>query len=191
MIEENNVIIADGRSLPTPSDYTPYPTLREKSTENALGDLIRKIISSRWKIEMKWDILTPAQMDFITKLKFKDSFICRFPSTDGRILTKRMYVGDINYWVTTGSSYTPANGNPQNATSAIQVINGSYSGIQTANLNVSSINKEQYIGFGTEGDNSKTYITEITLEDTTRSPNIEKVTIESVIADAISTVLSS
>ena len=95
MIEENNVIIADGRSLPTPSDYTPYPTLREKSTENALGDLIRKIISSRWKIEMKWDILTPAQMDFITKLKFKDSFICRFPSTDGRILTKRMYVGDI------------------------------------------------------------------------------------------------
>lgn len=95
MIEENNVIIADGRSLPTPSDYTPYPTLREQSTENALGDLVRKIISSRWKIEMKWDVLTPAQMDLITKLKFKKEFICKFPASDGRQLTKKMYVGDI------------------------------------------------------------------------------------------------
>lgn len=95
MIEENNVIIADGRSLPTPSAYTPYPTLREKSTENALGDLIRKIISSRWKIEMKWDILTPTQMDLITKLKFKKEFDCKFPSTDGRLITKKMYMGDI------------------------------------------------------------------------------------------------
>ncbi|MBR1653635.1 MAG: hypothetical protein IJ690_01590 [Clostridia bacterium] len=95
MIEENNVIIADGRSLPTPSDYTPYPTLREQSTENALGDLVRKIISSRWKIEMKWDVLTPTQMDLITKLKFKKEFTCKFPASDGRMLTKKMYVGDI------------------------------------------------------------------------------------------------
>lgn len=95
MIEENNVIIADGRSLPTPSEYTPYPTLREQSTENALGDLVRKIISSRWKIEMKWDILTPAQMDLITALKFKKEFSCKFPASDGRQLIKTMYVGDI------------------------------------------------------------------------------------------------
>lgn len=95
MIEENNVIIADGRSLPTPSEFIPYPTLREQSTENALGDLVRKIISSRWKIEMKWDILTPAQMDLITKLKFKKEFNCKFPASDGRMLTKKMYVGDI------------------------------------------------------------------------------------------------
>lgn len=47
MIKENNVIIADGVSLPTPSDFVPYPTLREKSTENALGDLVRKIVSVR------------------------------------------------------------------------------------------------------------------------------------------------
>jgi len=95
MIEENNVIIADGRSLPTPSEFVTYPTLREQSTENALGDLVRKIISSRWKIEMKWDILTPEQMDLITELKFKQSFLCIFPATDGRQLTKTMYVGDI------------------------------------------------------------------------------------------------
>lgn len=95
MIEENNVIIADGRSLPTPSEFIPYPTLREQSTENALGDLVRKIISSRWKIEMKWDILTPAQMDLITELKFKKEFNCKFPASDGRMLTKKMYVGDI------------------------------------------------------------------------------------------------
>ena len=44
-IKENDVIIADGKSLPTPSEYVPYPTLREKSTENALGDLVRKIIN--------------------------------------------------------------------------------------------------------------------------------------------------
>lgn len=95
MIEENNVIIADGTSLPTPSEYAAYPTLREQSTENALGDLIRKIISSRWKIEMKWDVITPEQMNYITQLKFKKEFYCKFPATDGRLITKKMYVGDI------------------------------------------------------------------------------------------------
>ena len=95
MIEENNVIIADGRSLPTPSEYLPYPNLREKSVENALGDLVRKIISSRWKIEMKWDVLTPEQMNFITELKYKKEFQCKFPSSNGRLITKTMYVGDM------------------------------------------------------------------------------------------------
>mgnify|MGYP007101843660 CR=1 FL=1 len=116
---------------------------------------------------------------------------CKWSPVNSTYQRWSMYVGDKNYWTSTGSSYTPATGQSQNAVSAVQAITGSYNGIQTANLNVSSINKEQYIGFGTEGDNSKTYITEITLEDTTRSPNIEKVTIESVIADVISTVLSS
>ena len=95
MIKENNVIIADGVSLPTPSSYVPYPNLREDSTENALGDVIRKIISSRWKIEMKWDFLTVEQMDFLTDLKFKKEFTCHFPNTKGQIITKKMYAGDL------------------------------------------------------------------------------------------------
>ena len=95
MIKENNVIIADGRSLPTPSEYVPYPTLREKSTENALGDLVRKIVSSRWKIEMKWDILTVEQMKFLTDLKFKKEFTCTFPSLKDKKITKQMYAGDL------------------------------------------------------------------------------------------------
>lgn len=95
MIKENDVIIADGKSLPTPSEYVPYPTLREKSTENALGDLVRKIISSRWKIEMKWDLLTAEQMNYLTELKFKKEFSCTFPSNNSKRLTKQMYVGDL------------------------------------------------------------------------------------------------
>lgn len=116
---------------------------------------------------------------------------CKWSPVNNTYQRWSMYVGDRNYWSTTGSSYTPMSGQSQNAISAVQGITGSYSGTQTTNLNVSSINKEQYIGFGIEGDNSKTYITEVTLEDTTNSPNIEKVTIESVIADTLSTLLSS
>nr|DAQ03969.1 MAG TPA: hypothetical protein [Caudoviricetes sp.] len=95
MIKENNVIVADGVSLPTPSKYIPYPNLRENSTENALGDLIRKIISSRWKIEMQWDFLTKEQVSFLTDLKFKKEFECKFPNTKGKIITKKMYAGDL------------------------------------------------------------------------------------------------
>lgn len=95
MIKENNVIVADGVSLPTPSGFVPYPTLREKSGENALGDLVRKIISSRWKIEMKWDILSVEQMNYLTDLKFKKEFLCTFPSTKNQRISKQMYVGDL------------------------------------------------------------------------------------------------
>ena len=69
MIKENDVIIADGKSLPTPSEYVPYPTLREKSTENALGDLVRKIISSRWKIEMEMGFADSRTNELFNRIK--------------------------------------------------------------------------------------------------------------------------
>ena len=55
------MIKVDGVEIPTPSEYNPYPELREKSSENSLGDVKRKIISCRWKLEMKWDLLTKEQ----------------------------------------------------------------------------------------------------------------------------------
>ena len=75
------MIKCDGVVIPTPSKYNPYPTLREKSTENALGDVIRKIISSRWKIEQSWDYLTKEQYAVLVDLKFKKSFECEFPNS--------------------------------------------------------------------------------------------------------------
>lgn len=95
MIEENNVIVANNVSLPTPSKYVPYPNLREKSTENSLGDIVRKIISVRWKIEMNWDILTVEQMNYLTELRFKKDFTCTFPSLNGTRITKTMYAGEL------------------------------------------------------------------------------------------------
>lgn len=89
------MITADGVEIPTPSKYNPYPTLREQSTENALGDVIRKIISSRWKIEQSWEYLTKEQYAMLVDLKFKKSFSCNFPNSKGVMVTKRMYAGDI------------------------------------------------------------------------------------------------
>lgn len=89
------MITCDGVVIPTPSKYNPYPTLREKSTENALGDVIRKIISSRWKIEQSWEYLTKEQYAILVDLKFKESFSCTFPNSKGQMVTKRMYAGDI------------------------------------------------------------------------------------------------
>lgn len=89
------MITCDGVAIPTPSKYNPYPTLREKSTENALGDVIRKIISSRWKIEQSWDYLTKEEYAQLVDLKFKKSFRCTFPNSKGQMVTKEMYAGDI------------------------------------------------------------------------------------------------
>lgn len=89
------MIKVDGVEIPTPSKYNPFPTLREKSTENALGDVIRKIISSRWKLEMSWEYLTKEQYAQLTDIKFKESFLCEFPNSKGQMVTKRMYAGDI------------------------------------------------------------------------------------------------
>lgn len=89
------MIKCDGVVIPTPSDFNPYPTLREKSTENALGDVIRKIVSSRWKIEQGWDYLTKEQYAMLVDLKFKDSFECEFPNSKGELVKKQMYVGDL------------------------------------------------------------------------------------------------
>ena len=88
------MIKVDGVEIPTPSRYNPYPTLREKSTENALGDVVRKIISSRWKLEMSWDYLTKEQYAQLVDIKFKESFMCEFPNSMGEMVTKRMYAGD-------------------------------------------------------------------------------------------------
>lgn len=89
------MIKVNGVEMPTPSRYNPFPTLREKSTENALGDVVRKIISSRWKLEMSWDYLTKEEYSKLTDIKFKESFDCEFPNSKGQIVTKRMYAGDI------------------------------------------------------------------------------------------------
>lgn len=88
------MIKVDGVVIPSPSKYNPYPTLREQSTENALGDVVRKIISSRWKLEMSWDYLTKEQYAQLVDIKFKDSFLCEFPNSKGQMVTKRMYAGD-------------------------------------------------------------------------------------------------
>lgn len=90
------MIKVNGVEIPTPSTYKPSPTLREDSTENALGDVIRKIISCRWKLEMKWDYLTKEQYSQLVNIKFLKSFDCEFPSSTGAMVTKTMYGGDIS-----------------------------------------------------------------------------------------------
>ena len=91
-----NMIKADGRFIPNPSNYNPVPNLREDSSENSLGDVKRKIISCRWKIEQDWDYLSKEDYSYITTLKFKKSFPCEFPATTGRRVKKTMYVGDLS-----------------------------------------------------------------------------------------------
>ena len=88
------MIKVDGVEIPTPSTYIPYPELREDSSENALGDVIRKIISCRWKLEMTWDMLNKEQYAKLIEIKFKKSFKCEFPSPTGKRVTKIMYAGD-------------------------------------------------------------------------------------------------
>lgn len=90
------MIIVNGVAIPTPSKYKPYPNLREDSTENSLGDMVRKIISSRWKLEMSWDYLTKEQYSQLTDIKFKKEFSCIFPNTKGQMVTKLMYAGDLS-----------------------------------------------------------------------------------------------
>lgn len=90
------MIKVNGVDIPTPSDYNPKPNLREDSTENANGDMIRKIISCRWKIEMKWDYLTKEQYKKLAEIKFLKEFNCTFPSPTGVMVTKKMYGGDIS-----------------------------------------------------------------------------------------------
>lgn len=89
------MIKVNGVEILTPSSYNVYPTLREKSSENALGDLVRKIVSCRWKIEMSWDYLTKEQYARLVDIKFLKEFNCTFPSSKGVMVTKKMYGGDI------------------------------------------------------------------------------------------------
>lgn len=88
------MINVNGVKIPTPSSYNPYPQLREDSSENSLGDMVRKIISCRWKLEMKWDYLTKEQYSQLIKIKFLKEFNCTFPSPTGVMVTKQMYAGD-------------------------------------------------------------------------------------------------
>lgn len=121
MIKVNNVYI------PNPSSYNPYPNLREQSTENALGDMVRKIISCRWKLEMKWDELTKSQMAQLTDIKFLKEFNCRFPNTKGQFVTKRMYAGDLS-------------------SSAKKVVNGIVESYRDVTLNFIQTKADKYTG---------------------------------------------
>ncbi len=89
------MIKVNGVEIPTPSQFNAYPNLREDSSENALGDIKRKIISCRWKIEMSWDYLTDKQYEQLTTIKFLKEFECTFPSPMGTMITKTMYGGEI------------------------------------------------------------------------------------------------
>ena len=88
------MIKVNGVEIPTPSTYNPFPELREDSSENSMGDIKRKIISCRWKLEMTWDYLTKEQYAQLIDIKFKKSFKCQFPSPTGKMVTKTMYAGD-------------------------------------------------------------------------------------------------
>lgn len=88
------MIKVNGVEIPTPSKYNPFPELREDSSENSLGDIKRKIISCRWKLEMSWDYLTKEQYAQLINIKFLKSFTCKFPSPTGQMVTKTMYAGD-------------------------------------------------------------------------------------------------
>lgn len=88
------MIKVNGVEIPTPSKYNPYPNLREDSSENALGDMVRKIISCRWKLEMSWDMLTKEQYAQLIDIKFMKEFECTFPSPTGKMVTKKMYAGE-------------------------------------------------------------------------------------------------
>lgn len=98
MIVENkrNMIKANGNYIPNPSHYNPKPNLREDSTENALGDIVRKIISCRWNIEQDWDYMSKEDYAILTDLKFMKGFECEFPATTGSRIIKTMYVGDLS-----------------------------------------------------------------------------------------------
>ena len=91
----NMVLINNSYYIPNPTKFFPYPTLREKSSENALGDVIRKIISVRWKIEQSWDELTKEEYAILENLKFAKDFNCKFKNSAGQTLSKKMYGGDL------------------------------------------------------------------------------------------------
>lgn len=90
MIKINNTYIKN------PSKYNAYPNLREKSSENSVGDLIRKIISCRRKIELEWDYLSKEEYSLFTDIKFLKEFDCSFINSKGERVTKKMYGGDIS-----------------------------------------------------------------------------------------------
>lgn len=90
-----NMIMVNGEYIPNPTKFMPYPNLREKSSENSLGDLIRKIISSRWKLEQNWDVMSREEYTQLERIKFLKEFDCAFPAGQGTILNKKMYAGDL------------------------------------------------------------------------------------------------
>lgn len=94
-VQLNNIWYA----LPSPDmkTYNAYPNIREESSENALGDLVRKIVSVRWKIEQTWSQLSEDEYALLMKLKFFTSFPCKFWSPAHKdFIIKEMYAGDIS-----------------------------------------------------------------------------------------------
>jgi len=85
-------------ALPSPDvgAYNAYPNIREDSSENGVGSLIRKIIGIRWKIEQSWSQLTDDEYQLLMSLKYFSEFNCKFwcPATKS-FLTKKMMAGDI------------------------------------------------------------------------------------------------
>jgi len=90
------LITVNGTSIPTPSEYNPYPTQIENSERNANGGLIRDIITVKKKLEMSWNYLTRAQYTQLMAIKLLSSFTCIFDDPTGTgFTTTIMYAGDI------------------------------------------------------------------------------------------------
>lgn len=89
------LIIVNGVTLPTPSEYNPGLMDLSKAERNAVGTMIIERIATKRKIELGWPVLTGAQYSQILNAVDPVFFTVTYfdPKANG-MLTGTFYCGD-------------------------------------------------------------------------------------------------
>lgn len=99
----------NGNTIPTPSDFSVGVQDISKAERVATGDMVIDRITTKIKLNMKWNYLTATQLSSLLTAIDQVTFSVTYPDPrTNSTQTRRFYVGDRN-----AGMYRYRNGNPE------------------------------------------------------------------------------
>ncbi|MBU5439504.1 hypothetical protein KQI42_15925 [Tissierella sp. MSJ-40] len=90
------MLIIEGVDMPTPTDYDIDDEEISKADRNANAYMLKEQVAFKYKLNLKWAMLTPEETKKLSRVKKKNSFNVSFIDLENERVTKEFYAGTLS-----------------------------------------------------------------------------------------------